>query len=741
MDIRSVLAECSSEIAAAALKKWPPLYRIPDGHHHRWVLEQLARKPFPAQYHCACALAAGLRKHRGAFLIGEPSSGKTITAITTAAILRASRVIVLAPAHLLGESGKWAREIRETIPSATVVEIASITDADRVIRAEASPRRPLWVLLSRDRAKLGSPWRPAFTPVYLYRQSDMKTLHVWVPTAEKTLRTTGRLAGHPSPTTYAVCPDCGGPVREIKDEMIIYITPEEVSGRQTRCPSCGAALWTCERTHHGRAAYPIGRYLARRARGVFDLLIVDESHEYKGSGTAQGLMLGTLARAAKATLAITATLSSGRASSLFYLLHRISPEFRRQYPYRKPGRFISAYGVRERASTERDIVTVAPSGTVTRRQSVKSTVRELAGLHPSILVHLVDRAAFIHVSDLGTDLPPYREIVHTVPMLPAQRAQYLALQRALAGEVASAARQRRTSLLGVYLQAMLSLPDAPWRGEIVRNPDTGETIATIEPLDPSTVYPKEEKLVEILLAEKAAGRKALVYVTHTGTRDITGRLQSVLSARGIRTATLSASVPPRKREEWLSQAARTADAVIASPRLAGSGLDLVQFSTIVWFEPEYSTYTVRQASRRTWRIGQTRPVNVHFLVYEDSLQESALALVARGILAASTIDGELSLEDRLAAHSSHDHILIELARTIAESNPARHDIGQILRQAAEHEARALAMLDDTRWEPVPPPTPRRPTLPLREFVASKIEQLTLFDLPQDAAARRAAARR
>ena len=31
--------------------------------------------------------------------------------------------------------------------------------------------------------------------------------------------------------------------------------------------------------------------------------------------------------------------------------------------------------------------------------------------------------------------------------------------------------------------------------------------------------------------------------------------------------------------------------------------------TIVWFETDYSVYTMRQASRRSWRIGQTQPLN------------------------------------------------------------------------------------------------------------------------------------
>ena len=48
--------------------------------------------------------------------------------------------------------------------------------------------------------------------------------------------------------------------------------------------------------------------------------------------------------------------------------------------------------------------------------------------------------------------------------------------------------------------------------------------------------------------------------------------------------------------------------------------------TIVRFETDYSVYTMRQASRRSWRIGQTQPVQVVFMAYRNTLQADALKL-------------------------------------------------------------------------------------------------------------------
>ena len=44
---------------------------------------------------------------------------------------------------------------------------------------------------------------------------------------------------------------------------------------------------------------------------------------------------------------------------------------------------------------------------------------------------------------------------------------------------------------------------------------------------------------------------------------------------------------------------------------------------------DYSVYVMRLASRRFWRIGQTRPVKVVFMSYRNTLQADILKLVAK----------------------------------------------------------------------------------------------------------------
>jgi hypothetical protein len=90
------------------------------------------------------------------------------------------------------------------------------------------------------------------------------------------------------------------------------------------------------------------------------------------------------------------------------------------------------------------------------------------------------------------------------------------------------------------------------------------------------------------------------------------------------------------------------DVIITHPRKVETGIDLLDFPTIVWMAIDYSVYTVLQASRRSWRIGQTEPVKVYYFAYEETIQEDALHLVAAKVAAALRVNGDTVGDDSLA---------------------------------------------------------------------------------------------
>lgn len=175
------------------------------------------------------------------------------------------------------------------------------------------------------------------------------------------------------------------------------------------------------------------------------------------------------------------------------------------------------------------------------------------------------------------------------------------------------------------------------------------------------LLPRERWLASFCQSEKAQRRRVLAYVRQTGTRDIQERIEAMLKDAGLRVVTLYSSVEPRKRVAWIEKHA-DADVMIINPRRVQTGLDLINFASVVFAEVEYSLYMLWRALRRVWRLGHTKPVNAVFAVYRASMESHALALMGRKMRAAQLLYGDnvggaiVSVED--------GEFIIELAREV-----------------------------------------------------------------------------
>ena len=106
--------------------------------------------------------------------------------------------------------------------------------------------------------------------------------------------------------------------------------------------------------------------------------------------------------------------------------------------------------------------------------------------------------------------------------------------------------------------------------------------------------------------------------------------------------------------------------LITNPRCVETGLDLNAFTTLIFYSMGYNLFTLRQASRRSWRINQTAPrVEVYMLFYVDTMQAKAMKLMASKLAVAGIIEGNFS-EEGLAAMSDVKDLTSQMAKELAQ---------------------------------------------------------------------------
>jgi hypothetical protein len=172
-------------------------------------------------------------------------------------------------------------------------------------------------------------------------------------------------------------------------------------------------------------------------------------------------------------------------------------------------------------------------------------------------------------------------------------------------------------------------------------------------------------MLRLCKEEKARGRRVLVYTTYTGTRDTAARLKGLLEVEGLKAAVLRASVETSRREDWIcDQVERGVDVIITNPELVKTGLDLLDFPTIVFMQSGFNVYTLLQAARRSWRIGQKEAVNVHFLGYSGSAQMACLSLMAKKIAVSQSTSGDMPDTGLDVLNQDGDSIEVALAKQL-----------------------------------------------------------------------------
>ena len=233
------------------------------------------------------------------------------------------------------------------------------------------------------------------------------------------------------------------------------------------------------------------------------------------------------------------------------------------------------------------------------------------------------------------------------------------------------------SLLTVY-------PDQPYDMKPVLDPYS--ELPLIEPQDTWEAEIPNAKDLWLLekVQEKIAKHERVVVYTSWVRIDTQDRLEKSFREHGINACVLRSTVPTAKREEWIEkQVENGVNVLITNPQLLETGLDLNDFTTLIYYNISYKLFTLRQSSRRSWRINQRAPrIEVYFLYFRDVMQHRAIRLMASKLAVAGVIEGNLT-DEGLAAMSECQDLTTLLAQelTLGLKNETE-DIGDVFKKMA-----------------------------------------------------------
>ncbi len=456
--------------------------------------------------------------------------------------------------------------------------------------------------------------------------------------------------------------------------------------------SFGAWASGTTHTNHGSARWELAKVIARRHRGEY-LLVIDEAHQYKAADSTQGKAIQWLITSAQRTIALTGTPFGGKASSLFYLLHRLSPQFREAFSWRSVEYFIDQFGVRDYITK---VSNSANDGTPTTYGAhVKETTRieEGNGVDPSIVRWLLSIGVFLTLDDLGIALPPKEERFHWIAPEPELAAGLFSLE-CVRKEASLLAAKGDMSMFAAWMQAALGWPLCPDKPELYLHPDHRKIIEKLREqgkVEDADAYEKAhtnvwaaavpftderpEGAITRQIADACArdwrehGDRSVVYVSGVK-RPANKHLYQALKQRGLKAFILStpgdmevikwcdpadlARCDLENRETVIADALAEKDiqVLIVNPSLVATGLDLIAFNRLHFCGlPTYSVYTFEQAMCRLHRPGQQKAVTIDFWVYgadptvsrsaDNQLQALGMAVMSDKVRASAVVSGSV----------------------------------------------------------------------------------------------------
>jgi len=213
---------------------------------------------------------------------------------------------------------------------------------------------------------------------------------------------------------------------------------------------------------------------------------------------------------------------------------------------------------------------------------------------------------------IAPELPPKTETDRIVPLTAEQVTLYEAVVRETMEAIENTEGIERAGLVFKLLTALKQICNHPAQYLKQAGPLAGR----------SGKLAAFDELADVILS---GGESMLVFTQYTQMATL---LQQHLDSRGIRSLFLHGGVSVRRREEMVEQfQAGQAPVFLLSLKAGGTGLTLTRATHVLHYDRWWNPAVEDQATDRAYRIGQDRPVQVHRLIAEGTLEDRIASLL------------------------------------------------------------------------------------------------------------------
>ena len=218
--------------------------------------------------------------------------------------------------------------------------------------------------------------------------------------------------------------------------------------------------------------------------------------------------------------------------------------------------------------------------------------------------------------EVAPELPERTVIDETIPLEGAQAALYESIRTTMDERVREVIAAKGIAASGMDIfQALLRLRQVCCDPGLVK----------LDAARKVTASAKRARLLALLEELVAEGRKVLVFSQFV---EMLKLIERDIAARGWGYAMLHGATRDRDAQVEAFQSGDL-QLFLASLKAGGTGLNLTAADTVIVYDPWWNPATERQAMDRAHRIGQDKPVFVHRLIAENTVESAIQRMQAR----------------------------------------------------------------------------------------------------------------